>query len=99
MQVDPSEYTDLANQMPDVLARLNAKLDAVVPYQTNETPGYDTCVTNAAWAQAHHNFVGPLCTKSNSTSSVSPSMSAPADSKPRTQEEDTAAALAEEDAL
>ena len=98
-QADPSEYTDLASQMPDVLTRLSAKLDAVVPYQTNETPGYNTCVSNNAWAQAHHNFLGPLCTKSNSTSPQAASVSAPVDVEPRPQEEETAAALAEEDAF
>lgn len=35
-------------------------------FQTNDTPGYDNCTTVKAFAAAHRNFGGPICSNGSS---------------------------------
>ena len=60
---------DLSASLPDVKANLTAELAKVMAgaYQTNDTPGYNNCVDEKAWSNAHRNFLGPPCTKGNAT--------------------------------
>lgn len=60
---DPGEHTDLSAALPGVLANLTALLGeyAAGQYQTDSTPGYTNCTTEAAFMAAHHNFQGPIC--------------------------------------
>ena len=79
IELDPSEYTDLAATMPSVLARLNAALDAAMltAYQTNDTPGYNNCTTSNAWAKAHEGFLGPPCVLGSNDTRVVPAVVVP----------------------
>jgi hypothetical protein len=75
IEVDPAEHVNLAEQQPDMFHTL---LDTLAPesnttYQTNDTPGYESCQKPAAAEAAHHDFVFPPCTN---VSTTSPSSSA-----------------------
>jgi len=65
IEEDPSEYSDLADTLPTEKARLTAALAAAMAtaFQTNSMPGYGNCITDAEYAKAHQNFLGPICTK------------------------------------
>lgn len=67
IEEDPSEYTDITAQNPDMSKQLNAMLDAEIKtaFQTNDTPGYSNCTTEEAYAKAHKGYAGPPCTKGN----------------------------------
>jgi arylsulfatase A-like enzyme len=65
IEEDPSEYVDLSVSLPSMKANLTAALAAsmATAYQTNESPGYNNCVTDKVYAAAHQNFLGPVCQK------------------------------------